>query len=46
MAFAGQPSGEGGKIMTATLGRLFAGPTRRALAADLDDIARVTESGR
>jgi carbon monoxide dehydrogenase subunit G len=46
MTFAGQPSGAGGKIMAATLGRLFAGPTRRALAADLDDIARVSERGR
>lgn len=46
MTFSGQPSGVGGKIMAATLGRLFAGPTRKALAADLDDIAQVSERGR
>ena len=43
MSFDGQPSGLGGKVMVATLGRLFAGPTRKALAADLDDIARASE---
>jgi hypothetical protein len=29
--------------MAATLGRLFAGATRKALAADLDDIAQASE---
>jgi len=43
MSFDGQPSGLGGKVMVATLGRLFARPTRKALAADLDDIARASE---
>ena len=43
MSFAGEPSGIGGKIMVATLGRLFAGQTRKALAADLEDIARASE---
>ena len=43
MTFRGQPSGLGGKVLAATLGRLFAGPTRKALAADLDDIARASE---
>ena len=44
MTFAGQPSGVGGRIMAATLGRLFAGTTRKALAADLDDIAAAASS--
>lgn len=43
MSFDGQPSGLGGKLAAATLGRLFAGATRKALAADLDDIARASE---
>lgn len=43
MTFAGEPSGVAGKLMAATLGRLFAGATRKALAADLDDIARASE---
>lgn len=43
MTFAGQPSGLAGRLMAATLGRLFAGATRKALAADLDDIARASE---
>lgn len=43
MTFAGQPSGLGGRIMAATLGRLFAGMTSKALGADLDDIAQASE---
>ncbi len=43
MTFSGQPSGLGGRIVAATLGRLFASATRKALAADLDDIARACE---
>lgn len=43
MTFAGEPSGIGGKIMVATLGRLFVGQTRKALAQDLEDIARASE---
>jgi len=43
MTFDGQPSGLGGKVLAATLGRLLAGPTRKALAADLDDIAAASE---
>jgi len=46
MTFAGQPSGLGGRIMAATLGRLVAGSTRKALAADLDDIAQASERSR
>lgn len=45
MSFDGQPSGLGGKVAAATLGRLFARPTRKALAADLDDIAQASERG-
>ncbi len=43
MSFEGQPSGLGGRILAATLGRLVAGATRKALAQDLDDIAHASE---
>lgn len=43
MTFDGQPSTLGGKVVAATLGRLSAGATRKALAADLDDIAAACE---
>lgn len=43
MTFTTQPSGLGGRVLAATLGRLLAGPTRKALVADLDDIARASE---
>ena len=46
MTFGGQPSGLGGRVAAATLGRLFARPTRKALAADLDDIAQASERSR
>lgn len=39
MTFAGRSSGLAGRLLAATLGRLFAGATRRALRRDLDDIA-------
>jgi len=39
MTFAGQTSGVIGRLLAATVGRLFAGATRRALQQDLDDIA-------
>lgn len=45
MTFEGRPSGWGGKLLAATLGRLFAGPVRKALLADLDDIAEASEHG-
>ncbi|MFA9429207.1 SRPBCC family protein [Egicoccus sp. AB-alg2] len=45
MTFDGQPSGLGGRVAAATLGRLLARPTRKALAADLDDIAQASEHG-
>jgi carbon monoxide dehydrogenase subunit G len=43
MTFVGEPSGLGGKVAAATLGRLFARATRKALAADLDDIGTASE---
>lgn len=45
MTFDGQPSGLGGRVVAATLGRLLARSTRKALVADLDDIARASERG-
>jgi carbon monoxide dehydrogenase subunit G len=39
MTFAGRSNGVVGRLLAATLGRLFAGATRRALRRDLDDIA-------
>lgn len=44
MTFAGEPQGTVAKIMAATIGRLFAGATRKALKQDLDDIARAAEN--
>lgn len=44
MTFAAEPLGLVSKIVAATLGRLTAGATRKALAADLDDIARASET--
>jgi carbon monoxide dehydrogenase subunit G len=43
MTFDAQPSGLVGKLAAATLGRLFAGLTRRALASDLDDVGHASE---
>ncbi len=40
MTFDAQPQGTLAKILAATVGRLFMGATRKALAKDLDDIAR------
>lgn len=44
MTFGATSSTVGAKILAATIGRLFAGMTRKALAADLDDIAQAAES--
>lgn len=44
MTFGAQPSGLVGKVLGATMGRLFAGATRKAIEADLDDIARAAEA--
>jgi carbon monoxide dehydrogenase subunit G len=39
MTFEAEPSGMLGKVLAATLGKLFAGATKKALAKDLDEIA-------
>lgn len=43
MTFDGQPQGAVGKVMAATLGKLFEGATRKALQQDLRDIAAAAE---
>lgn len=44
MAFRGEPDSTVGKVLAATVGRLAAGPTRKALRQDLDDIAAAAEA--
>lgn len=44
MTFSGHPTTPVSRLMAVTVGRLFAGSTRKALAAELDDVARVAES--
>lgn len=44
MTFGAEPRGVTGRLMAATVGRLFAGATRRAVAADLADVARASEA--
>lgn len=44
MTFAAEPHGVASRVMAATVGRVFSGATRRALAADLDDIVRTCEA--
>lgn len=46
MTFSGEPTSPAGKLMAATVGRLFAGATRKALAHDLSDIAAAAEQPR
>jgi hypothetical protein len=43
LTFAAQPAGPVGRLGAATLGRLFAPATRRALAVDLADLAAAAE---
>ena len=43
MSFAAEAKGFGSRILAATIGRLFAGATRKALRQDLDDIAAAAE---
>lgn len=43
MSFAGSSSGLVSRVLAATVGRLFAGATRRSLRQDLDDIAAHVE---
>ena len=44
MTFDAEPQGGFAKFMAMTVGRLMKGPTRRALAKDLDEIAKAVES--
>lgn len=46
MTFSGEPTTSAGRLMAATVGRLFAGATRKAVEADLADIAAAAEGGR
>lgn len=43
MSFDAQPAGAAAKVLAATLGKLFERATRKALQADLDDIAAAAE---
>lgn len=43
MTFGGEPTGVVGKVLAATVGWLFQGPTRKALQKDLEDIAAAAE---
>ena len=43
MTFGAEPQGLVGRIMAATIGRLFEGATRRMIERDLDDIAAAAE---
>ncbi len=44
MSFGGEPTGSFSKLMAATVGKLFEGSTRKAIAQDLDDIALAAET--
>lgn len=44
MRFAGEATSTTSKVMGATIGRLFVGSTRKALAKDLADIAAAAEA--
>jgi carbon monoxide dehydrogenase subunit G len=43
MTFGAVPEGPLGRLLAATIGRLFLGATRRMLRQDLDDIAKAAE---
>lgn len=45
MGFSAQSTGVVGRVLAATVGRLFLGSTRKALERDLDDIAAAVEAG-
>lgn len=45
MTFAGEPTSTVSRVMSATVGRLFAGATRKAVEQDLADIASAAEAG-
>jgi len=44
MSFGAEPTGLFGKIMGATVGRLFAGATRKAVQTDLSEIAAALDT--
>ena len=44
MSFEGEPTGTVSRLMASTIGRLFAGSTRKAMQQDLDDIAAAAEA--
>ena len=44
MTFGANPKGTLAKLFIATIGRLFVGSTKKAIAADLDDIAAAAEA--
>jgi carbon monoxide dehydrogenase subunit G len=44
MEFGANPKGKVTRFMGATMGKVFEGATRKALAADLDDIAAAAEA--
>jgi hypothetical protein len=46
MSLRAEPQGAFAKIMSATLGRLFMGATRKALEKDLADIGSAAGSAR
>lgn len=46
MEFGANPQGALGKLLGATIGRLFARSMKKAIAADLDDIAEAAEAAR
>jgi hypothetical protein len=44
MEFGANPKGTMTRLMGATIGKMFVGATRKALGADLDDIAAAAEA--
>jgi uncharacterized protein YndB with AHSA1/START domain len=45
MSFAGEATSTVSRVMSATVGRLMVGPTRKAIEQDLVDVAAVAEAG-
>ena len=45
MSFSGTPKGIVGRMLAATVGRLLAGTTTKAIQQDLEDIAAAAEAG-
>ncbi len=43
MSLGAEPKGLGSRVLAATIGRLFVGPTTRAIGKDLDDVAAAAE---